>query len=108
MYKDAETKARSPQCGRENFIGFCMDLADAISKEIKKEFEICLVPDKTYGDELENGTWDGMMGQVMREVQNALSVRGVTLIFYILGCLFSTGEFWHHIHLLLLLQHLLA
>ncbi|WAQ98649.1 GLRK-like protein [Mya arenaria] len=72
MYKDAAAERRAktmpkPVCGRELFTGFCMDLADAVSRELNIKFNVCLVKDGKYGEELENGTWNGLLGEVLRQ-----------------------------------------
>lgn len=69
MYKDNETATREPRCGRENFIGFCMVLADEIEKLLNVKFNICT--HDVYGEQLEDGTWNGMLGQIVRQVQRA-------------------------------------
>lgn len=44
------------------------DLADKISEKYKFEYEIKLVVDGQYGVETKNGTWDGMVGELLRYV----------------------------------------
>lgn len=68
MYKDEETKARKPACGKENFIGYCVELAEKVAKIVNFTYDICLVKDKMYGTKVANGTWNGMIGELTREV----------------------------------------
>jgi hypothetical protein len=69
MYKDNATATRKPKCGRENFKGFCMEMADELEKILNVSFNICT--HDVYGEQLENGTWNGMLGQLVRQVQRA-------------------------------------
>lgn len=67
-YKDNATATRKPLCGMENLKGFCIDLARAIEQELNIKFNICLREDNVYGELFENGTWSGMLGQLVRQV----------------------------------------
>ena len=68
MYKDAETEKLKPECGKQYFKGFCAELAERVAREVPFEYDLCLVPDRTYGSELDNGSWNGMIGQLVRQV----------------------------------------
>ena len=52
--------------GTENFEGFCIDMLIEIAKETNMTFELHLVHDGKYGEELRNGSWNGMIGELMR------------------------------------------
>lgn len=69
MYKDDATAKLAPKCGKEYFIGFCAELAERVAQEANFEYEMCLVGDKMYGSEREDGTWDGMIGELVRQVK---------------------------------------
>ena len=96
MFKDKTLNASSPnasspnapKCGIEHFEGFCIDLASHIAKEIKQEFNICIVPDDMYGAQLDNGSWNGMLGQVVRQV-----LRHVQGFIYTFICSLCTVTF---------------
>ena len=45
-----------------------MDLATAVARHVGFEFHIKLVADNTYGVKLENSTWNGMIGELLRKV----------------------------------------
>lgn len=84
MYVDESLNASSPnapQCGIENFKGFCIDLARLIEPLVKQKFNICLVPDNAYGQRLDNGSWNGMLGQVVRQVDLLSPCRFSLFIF---------------------------
>lgn len=69
MYKDDETKKLKPECGIENLIGYCIDMAKAIEKELRDvKFNVCIRADGVYGNQEENGSWSGMLGQLVRQV----------------------------------------
>jgi len=54
--------------GNERFEGFVVDLMKEIGAELNIEYEFDLVKDKQFGSEQPDGSWDGMVGEVMREV----------------------------------------
>ena len=68
MYKDEATELLAPKCGKDNFIGFCAELAEKLAKEANFTYEICLVGDSMYGSKQDNGTWNGMIGELVRSV----------------------------------------
>ena len=69
MYKDEATELLAPKCGKDNFIGFCAELAEKLAKEANFTYELCLVGDKMYGSKQDNGTWNGMIGELVRKVK---------------------------------------
>ena len=46
-----------------------MDLARLVARIVGFDYEICLVKDKMYGKKLSNETWNGMIGELTREVK---------------------------------------
>ena len=88
MYKDKETEERQPKCGVEHFVGFCIDLLLAIAKDLGIKYDLCLVPDQIYGEELENGTWTGILGQLVRQVHSSLECRWKNIFICIYICFF--------------------
>ena len=52
--------------GIENFEGFCIDMLNEIARETNMTFEVHLVHDGLYGEEETNGSWNGMIGELMR------------------------------------------
>uniref|UniRef100_H3DBC0 Glutamate receptor n=1 Tax=Tetraodon nigroviridis TaxID=99883 RepID=H3DBC0_TETNG len=46
--------------------GFCMDLLSEVAKKVGFKYRVQLVKDGSYGRQDENGTWNGMIGEVMR------------------------------------------
>ena len=49
--------------------GYCVDLANKIAELVQFEFKISVVRDDKYGSEDENGTWNGMIGELLRNVR---------------------------------------
>ena len=61
-------KGEPPLVGNDRYEGYCVDLANKVAGLIEFNFTIQVVKDGQYGKELENGTWNGMVGEVIREV----------------------------------------
>lgn len=78
MYVDDETKKKEPRCGKENFIGFCADLAKKVAEIVEFDYDICIVKDGKYGEKLANETWNGMIGELTRDVSERMR-SGMTL-----------------------------
>lgn len=55
--------------GNSRFYGFCVDILDAISKEVGFEYLLDLVPDKKYGAKNPiTGEWNGIVRELMQHV----------------------------------------
>ena len=54
--------------GNDRYEGYCADLAKKIAKEVNIQYEIQPVKDGKYGSRDENGTWNGMVGELVRSV----------------------------------------
>ena len=50
------------------YYGYCIDLIMRISKEMTFNFTLIEPPDYTYGTMKEDGSWDGMVKELMEEV----------------------------------------
>ena len=59
--------------------GYCIDLIEELAKLLKFTYEIYPSPDGFYGAETENGTWDGMIGELISKV--------CKIIFFLILCL---------------------
>nr|KAG5705414.1 hypothetical protein BaRGS_004541 [Batillaria attramentaria] len=66
MYKKLPSSDGNPLVSRELLEGFCIDLADAVAQKVPYDWRIQVVKDQTYGKKLENGTWNGMVGELVR------------------------------------------
>ena len=56
-------------CGKEKFEGYCVDLAAMVADYCKFDYDICIVEDGEYGKKQENGTWNGMIGDLTKKVK---------------------------------------
>ena len=54
--------------GTQSFKGYCMDLLDELAIILKFSYEVYTSPDGLYGAETENGSWNGMIGELIRKV----------------------------------------
>jgi len=53
--------------------GFCVELAAAVAKHVKFDYEIRPVFDGMWGAKTDNGTWNGMVGELVRRVRYTYS-----------------------------------
>ncbi|XP_014768777.1 glutamate receptor ionotropic, kainate 2 [Octopus bimaculoides] len=61
MYKDDYEK----RYGNDRFRGFAVDLMDVVSKRLGFEYDLYLVGDGNFGAKMDNGDWNGMIGEVL-------------------------------------------
>lgn len=54
--------------GSISYKGYCIDLLNELARYLKFTYEIYISPDGLYGSETENGTWNGMIGELLNEV----------------------------------------
>lgn len=48
--------------------GYCIDLLNELARNLHFTFDIYPSPDGMYGAETDNGTWNGMIGELISEV----------------------------------------
>lgn len=60
--------------GNDRFEGYCAELAEKVAKILKFDYEIIPVPDGQYGKLLDNGTWTGMIGELVSNVRNTFLI----------------------------------
>ncbi|XP_015753332.1 PREDICTED: glutamate receptor 2-like isoform X2 [Acropora digitifera] len=53
--------------GTISYEGFCIDLLKQLAKMLHFSYEIYLSPDGQYGAITENGTWNGMLGELVNK-----------------------------------------
>ena len=58
--------------GSLSYEGYCIDLLNELARNLKFTYEIYTVPDGKYGGLTENGSWNGMVGEIVKEVYNML------------------------------------
>ena len=55
--------------GNARFYGFCVDLLEAVAREVGFSYRLELVPDRKYGaKDPETGEWNGIVRELMRHV----------------------------------------
>lgn len=62
MLKDSPTSKK----GNERFEGFCVDLIHELSQLLHFRYEFRLCKDGAYGSKKKDGTWNGMIGELIR------------------------------------------
>ena len=77
MEKDPPHKNGVPYEGNDRYEGYCVDLANKVAEAIGFSYTIKVVSDGKYGNENENRTWDGMVGELIREVSDKWSDKRV-------------------------------
>ena len=51
--------------GNARFEGFCVDLIEDIAQDLGFQYELYLVPDEQFGARDENGSWNGLVRELM-------------------------------------------
>ena len=54
--------------GTVKYKGYCMDLLNELSRILKFTYDIYLIADGMYGAVAKNGTWNGMVGELVNGV----------------------------------------
>ncbi|KAH9499760.1 hypothetical protein Btru_077759 [Bulinus truncatus] len=57
-----------PVIGRFRFIGYCSDLAEMVSRNVGYEYHIRFVKDGEYGRKQKDGTWNGVIGELIKHI----------------------------------------
>ena len=53
--------------------GYCIDFLNELARNLKFTYEIYTTPDGKYGVEMEDGTWNGVIGEIVNEVCSRIS-----------------------------------
>ncbi|KAI4480119.1 hypothetical protein M0804_010480 [Polistes exclamans] len=62
--------------GNSRFYGFCVDLLEAVAREVGFSYRLDLVPDRKYGArDPETGEWNGIVRELMQHEQPYVMVR---------------------------------
>lgn len=54
--------------GSITYTGYCIRLLNELARNLKFTYEIYPSPDGLYGAETENGTWNGLIGELINKV----------------------------------------
>ena len=57
--------------GNARYEGFCVKLLDTLASKLDFKYTIHLVRDEKYGSQLDNGSWTGMVGELIDKVPHA-------------------------------------
>ncbi|XP_020619404.1 glutamate receptor 4-like [Orbicella faveolata] len=60
-------RKKEEQDGAAWYEGYCIDLLNELARNLKFTYEIYHSPDGLYGAEKENGTWNGMIGELVNK-----------------------------------------
>ena len=52
----------------DKFSGFCKDILDKLAEDLQFKYDLYLVPDEQYGNKRPNGSWNGMVGELINKV----------------------------------------
>ena len=55
--------------GNDQYEGFCVDMLNEIAKEVGFKYVIQIVNDGNYGAQEPDGTWNGMVGELIEKVR---------------------------------------
>ena len=72
MSRDFDKEGK-PLTGNDRFEGYCADVAKQIADIVDFEYQIVPVKDGKYGGVDQNGTWNGMVGELIRGVSDKVS-----------------------------------
>ena len=70
-----------PLVGNARYLGYCADLAKEVAELVNFEYIIRPVRDKSYGRKDENETWDGMVGELVRNVSTIILNLNLNFVF---------------------------
>ena len=73
--------------GNDGYEGYCADLTKKIASFVNFDYVIQPVKDGSYGAEDENGTWNGMVGELVRNVSHG----GSLSLLMVAACSTSTA-----------------
>ena len=60
--------------GDQEFEGLCIDLLNKLSDKMGFHYTIRLVQDDQYGGQLEDGSWTGLVGDLIERVGNTIPI----------------------------------
>lgn len=59
--------------GNDGFEGLCIDLLNMLSDKMGFRYTIRLVADRQYGGQLDDGSWTGLVGDLITRVNEWLN-----------------------------------
>lgn len=68
--------------GNDRYEGFCVDMLKELADILKFKYRIRLVGDRLYGVPGANGTWTGMVGELISRVCKYIHEQAAAIIDY--------------------------
>jgi len=73
----------------KRYKGFSIDVLDALAKILGFKYDIYQVSDSKYGSQLSNGSWNGMIGELINKASvftcpKPLKITQLILVYYLL------------------------
>ncbi len=68
LKKEAKSDGGTSLVGIDQYEGYCADLVKKIAAIINIDYLLIPVKDGKYGAKDENGSWNGMVGELVRNV----------------------------------------
>lgn len=68
--------------GNLRFEGFCMDLVKKVAEQVKFNYTVEIVKDGKYGAASGDGEWDGMIGELIRNVSRTTDRQNLVIENY--------------------------
>ena len=78
--------------GSISYTGYCIDLLNELKRNLKFTYDIYSAPEGKYGIETENGTWNGMIGELLSEVSKLI-------VCFVVGLLNVLSPATHHLNI---------
>ena len=100
MVKLDDTKTSSSRSGYDvnapkvTYEGYIVDLLDQLASLLGFDYRIQIVPDGQYGFRRLDGTWNGMIGQLLRKVTTGTSAVHACMIVLSYLCLRFDGGWY--------------
>ena len=69
-------EGKEGQSENDRYIGYCVDLAERLAEHIGYDYVIRVVQDGNYGTQEGNGSWNGMIGELLRGVSRLPTISG--------------------------------
>ena len=69
-----------PLVGNDVYDGYCAELASAIATELEFDYVLELVKDGRYGERMDDGRWNGMVGELTERVGACSYFHSITFI----------------------------
>ena len=69
MFRKKQTDDGVALVGNDRYHGFCAELAGRIATIVRFSYTLRIVGDGMYGAQQENGSWNGMIGELTRRVR---------------------------------------